>query len=390
MSSKLGLILLMIFVIVKKDFRCIFLPFLWLMSLVPYVMCIIYRCNYVSETIHRLSEKKIKNKGPTHFDFFNRSLSFVFFKYSNLSPTLFVMFLIQNLTSLCLLSENSEASKMRTCTEEEKVLLISHHNQHQEDEEALSLCDLPVNLSNEKVELPKLSKAEEDFEFETGSSFRLGSDSCEPALEMSTADELFSEGLILPFRHSVSLDAGLPGSNRLISRTKSVDFRRTGAGSDRKIKNNFIDYSQPSPQPQIRRSSSMTARVSSIRNHKSSSIWDFLRLGLVRTPEIELRTAKVSVSRNSSCSSTSTSSNSKKTESRSSNRRRSFLFGDCRCSAATETIVPVKINVSGETEKKKTAKKEEKTAVARKRTFEWLKELSQVGFVVDHGRQSLA
>ncbi|KAF3499745.1 hypothetical protein F2Q69_00040228 [Brassica cretica] len=100
---------------------------------------------------------------------------------------------------------------MRTCTEEEKVLLISHHNQDQEDEEALSLCDLPVNLSNEKVELPKQSKEEEEFQFKTGSSFRLGSDSCEPAPEMSTADELFSEGLILPFRHSVSLDAGLPG-----------------------------------------------------------------------------------------------------------------------------------------------------------------------------------
>ncbi|KAL0643277.1 hypothetical protein Bca4012_041567 [Brassica carinata] len=267
------------------------------------------------------------------------------------------------------------------------------HHQEDEDEEPLSLSDLPVNLSNEKVELPKLSKEEEEFEFETGSSFRLGSDSCEPAPEMSMADELFSEGLILPFRHSVSLDAGLPGSNRLICRSESVDFRRTGTGSNRKIRNNFVDYSQPSPQPQIRRSSSMTARVNSIRNHKSSSIWDFLRLGLVRTPEIELRTAKVSVSRNSSCSSTSTSSNSKKTESRSSNRRRSFLFGDCRCSAATETIVPVKVNVSGETEekqRKKMAKKEEKTAVARKRTFEWLKELSQVGFVVDHGRRSLA
>ncbi|KAG2316941.1 hypothetical protein Bca4012_067833 [Brassica carinata] len=281
----------------------------------------------------------------------------------------------------------------RPCTEEEKTLLISHRNhevEDEEEEETLSLSDLPVNSSNEKVELPKQSKEEEEFEFETGSSFRLGSDSCEPAPEMSTADELFSEGRILPFRrHSVSLDAGLSGSNRLICRSESVDFR--GTGSNRKIKNSFIDYSQPSPQPQIiRRSSSMTARVNSIRNSKSSSIWDFLRLGLVRTPEITVSNARVSVSRNSSCSSTSTSSNSKKTgESRSRNRRSSFLFGDCKCSAATETIVPVKINVSGETEKKM-AKKEEKTAVARKRTFEWLKELSQVGFVVDHGRRSLA
>ncbi|KAJ4878665.1 Uncharacterized protein Rs2_43683 [Raphanus sativus] len=263
----------------------------------------------------------------------------------------------------------------RPCTVEKKsLLIISHRNQeveNEEEEEALSLCDLPVNSSNEKAELPKQPKAEEEFEFETGSSFRLGSDSCELAPGMSTADELFSEGLLLPFRHSVSLDAGLPGPNRLITRSESADFRRTGAGSNRKIETNFIDYSQPSPQPQImRRSSSMTGRVSSIRSSKSSSIWDFLRLGLVRTPEIELRTARVSVSRNSSCSSTSTSSNSKRTESKPRNRRRSFLFGDCKCSAAaTETIVPVK----------KTAKKEEKMAVARKRTFEWLKELGFVG-----------
>ncbi|KAJ0236541.1 Uncharacterized protein HA466_0258280 [Hirschfeldia incana] len=271
----------------------------------------------------------------------------------------------------------------RPCTEEEKTLLISHRNQDQEpedeeEEEALSLCDLPESLSNEKAELPKQSKEEEEFEFETGSSFRLGSDSCEPAQEMSTADELFSEGLLIPFRH-----AERPGSNRFICRSESVDFRRTGVGSNRKIKNNFIGYSQPSPQPQIiTRSSSMTARVISIRNHKSSSIWDFLRLGLVRTPEMTVSNARVSVSRNSSCSSTSTSSNSKKTgESRS---RRSFLFGDCRCSVTTETIVPVKINVSGgETEEKQKMKekKKEKTAVARKRTFEWLKELSNVEFV---------
>ncbi|CAH8364083.1 unnamed protein product [Eruca vesicaria subsp. sativa] len=290
----------------------------------------------------------------------------------------------------------------RTCTEEdeEETLLISHHNQDQEEddaqeseseeEEALSLSDMPVSLlSNEKVHFPKQSKSKEEeeidsgFEFETGSSFRLGSDSCEP--EMSTADELFSKGRILPLRHSISLDDA--GSNRLITRSESVEFRRTGTEPNRKIKNNFIDYSQPSPNPQIRRSSSMTARVNSIRNPKSSSIWDFLRLGLVRTPEIELRTsARVSVSRNSSCSSTSTNSNS-----RSRNRRRSFLFADCKCSVATETIVPVKMGVKEERERrKKTAKKEEKTAVARKRTFEWLKELSQVGSVVDHGRRSLA
>ncbi|EOA13764.1 hypothetical protein CARUB_v10026856mg [Capsella rubella] len=299
-----------------------------------------------------------------------------------------------------------------TCTEDddELTLLLSHHlnqqvdeeeDDHEDEEEALSLCDLPVNSPNENSELRTIVKEDEEFEFGIGSSFRAGSDSCEPpAPEMSTADELFFKGRILPLRHSVSLDAGiLPEPTRLITRSESVEFRRTGIKSDRKLKNNFIDYSQPSPQPQIRRSSSMTARVNSIRNPKSSSIWDFLRLGLVRTPEIELRAnagnGKLSVSRNSSCSSTSTSSNSKKTgESRSRNRRRSFLFSDCKCSAATETItVPVKMKVETEEKQrkmeKKTAKKEEKTAIARKRTFEWLKELSQVGFAVDHGRRSL-
>jgi len=70
------------------------------------------------------------------------------------------------------------------------------------------------------------------------------------------------------------------------------------------------------------------------------------------------------------------------------------MFSDCKCSVSTETkMAPVKIKVSsGETEEKqrmmekKTAKKEEKSAMARKRTFEWL---SQVGFVVDHGRRTL-
>ncbi|XP_010484514.1 PREDICTED: uncharacterized protein LOC104762819 [Camelina sativa] len=301
-----------------------------------------------------------------------------------------------------------------TCTDDdETALLISHHrNQEQEDEdeeeEALSLCDLPVNsLPNENNSELRRSIAKEDdeeFEFGIGSSFRAGSDSCEPAPEMSTADELFFKGRILPLRHSVSLDAGLllPEPTRLITRSESVEYRRTGINrSDRKIKNNnFIDYSQPSPQPQIRRSSSMTARVNSIRNPKSSTIWDFLRLGLVRTPEIELRTnGKVSVSRNSSCSSTSTNSNSKKTgdttTTRSRSRRRSFLFSDCKCSTATETMMVVPVKIKGDekkTERKvveKTAKKEEKTAMARKRTFDWLKELSQVGFVVDHGRRSL-
>lgn len=88
MSSKLGLILLMIFVTAKKNLSVYILPF-FMAYVYKYIGCSLCIRDY------RLSEKKNnKNKGPNLFDFFNRNFSFVFFKYSNLSVHSFVMFLI--------------------------------------------------------------------------------------------------------------------------------------------------------------------------------------------------------------------------------------------------------------------------------------------------------
>ncbi|XP_010559001.1 PREDICTED: uncharacterized protein LOC104827519 [Tarenaya hassleriana] len=350
----------------------------------------------------------------------------------------------------------------RICTEEnmEETRLIGppHHprelddddDDDEDDEEALSLCDLPVNLSTREVDefrsrveesprigesheastKPELKDSDFRFHFSVGSSLRVGSDPAESA-DMSTADELFFKGRILPLRHSFSQEDGSTRDpTRFISRSESMDFRRVGsfakggsisrcsadtATAGREMKNNFLNYSQPSPQPQIRRTSSLTARVSTSRS-QNSSIWDVLRLGLVRAPEIELQylklqttaanagNAKSSVSRNSSCSSTSTSCNSKKTTGESkttkqrhgfvlSDRRRGFLFGDCKCSTAGAEAVIRKNGGSGggeeddkERRKKKTAKKKaEKVEMARKRTVEWMKELSNSNFI-DHGR----
>ena len=130
------------------------------------------------------------------------------------------------------------------------------------------------------------------------------------------------------------------------------------------VRNQF--HSHPSPKPQIRTSSS-NARLERItsRNHhqkSSSSMWDFFRMGLVRTPpDIELqdlnykvlrsnsRANKGSVSRNSSVNSSDNTTiihnNNKNNNNTSSKievlnnvvvekqRRQRFIISGCKCSA---------------------------------------------------------
>ncbi|XVF59317.1 hypothetical protein PTKIN_Ptkin07bG0266100 [Pterospermum kingtungense] len=240
----------------------------------------------------------------------------------------------------------------------------------EEEEEALSLCDLPVNLIEEENrvqvqprieedgESQTLIKTEEDFNF---GSLLGGSISTEP--EMCAADEVFFKGQILPLRLSVSSDSGLAGwcrhdsqnsTSRCLTRSESMDhgslsrfpsvssssrssstrssnnsitvtprnFNSISNSNSRskpiKIRNNFNTH--PSPKPQIRLSNARPVNASS-RTPKSS-MWDFFRLGLVRAPELELQDLKArsnnnnnanrnSVSRNSSCSSSNSSSSTK-------------------------------------------------------------------------------
>ncbi|KAK8686060.1 hypothetical protein V6N13_125087 [Hibiscus sabdariffa] len=216
-----------------------------------------------------------------------------------------------------------------------------------EEDEALSLCDLPINLIKEDYQIytkneedgeeSQATKTDEDFNF--GSL--CGSLTTEP--EMCAADQVFFQGQILPLRLSVSSDSGLTGcrqeslsTSRCLSRSESMDhgslsrftsvssssrsssFNSISNGSSsyykskpRKTRNNFNTH--PSPKPQITSSKAhQPANVSSSRNQKPS-MWDFFRLGLVRGPNLELIDLKArsnnntgnknSVSRNSSCNS---------------------------------------------------------------------------------------
>ncbi|KAK8694867.1 hypothetical protein V6N13_072411 [Hibiscus sabdariffa] len=215
-----------------------------------------------------------------------------------------------------------------------------------EEDEALSLCDLPINLIKEDYQIytkneedgeeSQATKTDEDFNF--GSL--CGSLTTEP--EMCAADQVFFQGQILPLRLSVSSDSGITGcrqdslsTSRCLSRSESMDhgslsrftsvssssrsssFNSISNGSSsyynskpRKTRNNFNTH--PSPKPQITSSKAHQPVNVSSRNQKPQ-MWEFFRLGLVRGPKLELIDLKArsnnnngiknSVSRNSSCNS---------------------------------------------------------------------------------------
>ncbi|XP_021908253.1 uncharacterized protein LOC110822436 [Carica papaya] len=345
---------------------------------------------------------------------------------------------------------------------------VDEEEEEEEEEEALSLCDLPVNLIEEDGNFKKSVHEEETRGVETGEDFDfgswVGSISAEQA-EMCAADEVFFKGQILPLRHSVSSDKGLfefhRNPSRCVSRSQSMDHclsagpftssatsrssscrshyssssssasstNNNARNSNPRIRNQFI-ITHPSPKPQLRTSIARNGNPVSARIQKFS-MWDFFRLGLVRAPEIELRTAggttnninRGSVSRNNSWSS-SNSNSSVKNSNRTSQgefriekqrgpsfmEKRKALFNGCKCSVSAVETVPLNniviiksckgdqvkkqsndriIAVMEEKlqelkiKKKSKEKQEGKQALSRHRTFEWLKELPHAGYV-DH------
>ncbi|GLT68817.1 hypothetical protein SLA2020_410160 [Shorea laevis] len=298
------------------------------------------------------------------------------------------------------------------------------------DVEALSLCDLPVNfiVDHEKqcsTENKDIIKTEEDFDF--------GSWGGTPSAEMCAADEVFFKGQILPLRLSFSSDSGFTGlqydsrnPSQSISRSDSMDhgsvsrltnlssrssspgshissssrtsitnITRNSNSNPSRISNKF--HPHPTPEPQITVSKSQPRNVSS--RTQRLPVWDFFRAGLVRPPEIELQDLKLRnsqtkptrtpVSRNSSCSSSNSSSDVKI---KNPNQPRGFFSGCKQCSVGAVTTVPnnivIKKSSKNEEEekpflevkvKKKTKESERhkgKQALSRRRTYEWLKELS--------------
>ncbi|XP_057542257.1 uncharacterized protein LOC130820767 [Amaranthus tricolor] len=232
---------------------------------------------------------------------------------------------------------------------------IDHCNEEQNDEqereleEALSLSDLPITTGNQEVEAKNRqsenqnaednfdSDSDFDFDFDFGSL--IGSMSTLNG-EMCTADEVFSGGQILPYRNSVSSMSGL----RSVSRSDSMDRRgftsrssnsrsssvrshysaasssgssscsdNTGISvktvpvlSKTRIQNQF--HSFPSPKPQIVDSGvRFTSHGSAIG--KKSKMWEVLKLGLVRTPEIELIPRNNSSGSNTGCNGNNNNNN---------------------------------------------------------------------------------
>lgn len=263
----------------------------------------------------------------------------------------------------------------------------------EEDEEALSLSDLPIdeekNHHQSIKETPKQPFIDSQEEFNFCSS--LGDSCVSKESEMCVADEVFFQGQILPLRHSLSSasDSGLitklqsdisRQTSRSISRSESMDHcysigftslssrsssinshHSSSSGSSGnlgttpgskpkprpKIRNQF-QYSHPSPKPQIH-SSNIKNGINNNSNRNSSTIWSIFRVGLVTTPEIAMQDLKFRTkvkrfgSRNSASSissSLSSSSNCRiiRAEKEQKQQKKFFdkngvLFSGCKCSS---------------------------------------------------------
>ncbi|XP_050204423.1 probable membrane-associated kinase regulator 1 [Mercurialis annua] len=304
----------------------------------------------------------------------------------------------------------------------------SHDQETEAEEESLSLCDLPVELiqAEEEAKNQESEAIQEDFKF---GSF---DDSLSTKSEMCSADDIFFKGQILPFRLSVSSENSTISfkNNKFsvaatsLSRSESLDRNSTGeftssfssrssssnsrsqfssSSSNSRISKPRITQNQfnshPSPKPQIKQLVNQT----NTRNRKSTTTaWDFFRLGLVRTPEIELKDFKnrSSVSRNSSSGSSSNNSNSnnssikiidnesgKKLPKPKPKTKQNLLSG-CNCTVSAVKSVPLNVknikNSGKNDEQEVKIKQQKKQTMSRHRTFEWIKELSSHASFLDH------
>lgn len=291
-----------------------------------------------------------------------------------------------------------------------------------DDEEALSLSDLPL------IEMNRSSQDEDsrrEIEVQTQEEFDFCSLSKES--EMCAADEVFFQGQILPFRHSVSSERGLLlpcydsrnpvrsesmdhsySAGFISSRSSSIGSRQSSSSSSSgrsrpRLPPRIQSHSHPSPSPRIRFPTSngggggVTTISAKHRNNSprnsSTSLWNFLRVGLVTTPpEISFQDLRKSRcpgagrsfgSRNSTGSSVISLNSGKKTKAR---RVSLFGGGSCRCASDAVGAVPFKVVTikrsahDGEPpEDVKPVKVAAKKQLSHHRTFEWLKQLSVEG-----------
>ncbi|KAM0937753.1 hypothetical protein DsansV1_C24g0182561 [Dioscorea sansibarensis] len=276
-----------------------------------------------------------------------------------------------------------------------------------EEDEALSLSDLPVSTTNEdkvirdKNEESIKSPETEEFEFRTWGSSGL-----------CVADEIFFKGRILPLRPSISSDTSVFAPSRssssssrsssCISRSHSSSSSSGGqilAPRTQAISNNF--YAHPSPSPQLRRANAGR------RSTGSAPVgWSVFRLGLVQAPEIEihnLRARRVANVETSSSTSTIGSrsfrelcfSSVVKTKSVNDQNNGKIaeekkgpmkLFGlgfACKCSPDSVEKHEQKMMMMTKKKKKMSSSEEKRgESVRQRRIFEWLEELSVARMMV--------
>ncbi|CAI0461532.1 unnamed protein product [Linum tenue] len=338
----------------------------------------------------------------------------------------------------------------------EKWVRSSEPEEQGEEEESLSLCDLPVNLLAEDEEgaeekpllSPDNSTNSEDFDFGQLLGSSMGSKSS--SSEMCAADDIFFQGQILPFRHSISSESssgvhpfkpavqrqGSLSASRSISRSESMDRSSSSGGFTRfssrsssinshysssssastnsnsssarpRIVNRFHAF--PSPKPQILKTPNappLGSAAGAANRSKKSSIWETLRLGLVRAPEMEFQDLKSrsSVSRNSSTGSNKAEKQGtagKNPPPAPAKTKRSYstgrLLGGCDCTVGA--VQPVALNhenivaVKGSKKKHRDDRRRDKQGseekekrplrgkqeASRHRTVEWIKKLSSHG-----------
>ncbi|KAK7406482.1 hypothetical protein VNO78_08109 [Psophocarpus tetragonolobus] len=303
-------------------------------------------------------------------------------------------------------------------TTQEKLKEEEEEEQEEEETEALSLCDLPVNLIDDedqtkaKPDSP-IPEAQEDFDFSLwGAPFSTES-------EMCAADEVFFQGQILPLRLSFKRCESRAESLREFgsnsSRSSSIRSQNSSSSSSSttttttipriskpRVQNLFHTHSSPQPQLKV-----IIPRQTSLGNHgRKSSAWDFFRLGVAPAPEIALQDLKVrginGVKQNHIGRNNSRGNNNNSIV----NGKKSFVgigggfWNGCICSV--ETVQSDMVMIKGgtksgnktesmtrhavkekvpERKRQKQRQKEGKRTMSSRRTFEWIKELSHVSGV---------